>query len=180
MVSYLSSAVGNIAYVLDKNTVEIHQLWNRSITGHSVCHYLYCLSHKRLRRVLFKSQWSCFSLCLLIVPEITKPFKFCRDLPASSLSLFATVSILSFINSKVNFEKLLKKKKFCLVVSQKPISTVSLFFFFFASPHCIFFLFFFPPLHFHLSFSHYFILFCRNRIFLHTTNNIILPSTIFL
>ena len=140
MVSYLSSAVRNIAYVLDKTAVEIHQLWNRSITGHSVCHYLYCLSHKRLRRVLFKSQWSCFSLCLLIVPEITKPFKFCKDLPASSLSLFATVSILSFINSKMNFEKLLKKKYFAFWFP-KSLSPLSPFFFFFASPHCIFFFF---------------------------------------
>ena len=174
MGSYLSSAVGNIAYVLDKNAVEIHQLWSRSINGHSICHYLYCLLHKRLRRGLFKSQWSYFSLCLLIVPEITKPFKICKDLPAPSLSLFATVSILSFINSKVNFEKLLKKKKiyiYCLLVSTQ------------AYLHCIslslFFFFCLTPLHFHLSFSHYFILFCRNCIFLHTTNNIILPSTIF-
>lgn len=33
MGSYLSSAVGNIAYVLDKNAVEIHQFWSRSING---------------------------------------------------------------------------------------------------------------------------------------------------
>lgn len=169
MDSYLSSAVGNIAYMLDKNAVEIHQFWSRSINGHSICHYLYCLPHKRPRRGLFKSRWSCFSLCLLIVPEITKPFKICKDLPVPSLSLLATVSILSFINSKVNFEKLLKKNNilpFGFPTSLSPLS-LSLSFF------CL------TPLHFHLSFSHYFILFCRNCIFLHTTNDIILPSTIF-
>lgn len=138
MGSYLSSAVGNIAYMLDKNAVEIHQFWSRSINGHSICHYLYCLPHKRPRRGLFKSQWSCFSLCLLIVPEITKPFKICKDLPALSLSLFATVSILSFINSKVNFEKLLKKTIYCLSVSPQAYLHCLSLSLFFASLHCIF------------------------------------------